>query len=217
MPSKSDPCAVDAHRDAVMAHFHEVLQEVDDSLRESLPKVKSTFALHEGPVDLAVHAPWTRYLVRLGLLARSKEVFEEDDVNFNLLRVSNCGLCIRTAQGDIRILKSPSDGLPKAHSDARVRFVSNNQMAFFFADEKALQLRSLNLFVLWRMDSEHQYLGMEIACPKETHDKGYIDCYWISPWRKLSRLKLNSPRVPIAPDLDEIVAIPGRDKNKIAK
>jgi hypothetical protein len=67
------------------------------------------------------------------------------------------------------------------------------------------------------MDAEHRYLGMDIACPKEAHDKGDIDCYWIAPWRKSNGVKLNKPQVPGAPDLDEIVAIPARDKKKIVQ
>jgi hypothetical protein len=216
MPRRSDVTAVEKHQQAVFNHFGEVFQDIDVALRGALPKVKNTFALHEGPVDLAVHAPWTRYLVRLDLSKRSNSVFDEDDVEFDLLRVSNCGLCIRTAQGDIRILKSAGDGLPKAHSDARISFVANNQMSFFFAEETA-QLRTLNLFVLWRTDAEHQYLGMDIACPKETRDKGDIDCYWIAPWRKSSGVTLNETQVLVATDLDEIVAIPAENEKNIAK
>jgi hypothetical protein len=216
MPRRSDAGAVEKHQQAVFDHFGEIFQEIDVALRDALPKVKNTFALHEGPVDLAVHAPWTRYLVRLDLSKKRNAVFEEDEVEFDLLRVSNCGLCIRTGQGDIRVLKSASDGLPKAHSDARIRFVANNQLSFFFAEEIA-HLRTLNLFVLWRMDAEHNYLGMDIACPKETRDKGDIDCYWIAPWRKSSVVTLNETKIPFAPDLDEIVAIPAQDEKNIAK
>jgi hypothetical protein len=132
-----------------------------------------------------------------------------------LLRVSNCGLCVRTAQGDIRILKNPGDGLPKAHSEARIRFVANNQMSFSFVEE-ASQLRTLNLFILWKMDAEHNYMGMDIACPKETLDKGDIDCYWVAPWRKSSGVTLEETQIPVAPDLDEIVAIPAQDEKNIA-
>jgi hypothetical protein len=166
---------------------------------------------------LAVHAPWTRYLVRLHLSKSSEQVFEEDDVEFDMLRVSNCGLCVRTPHGDIRILKSPIDGLPKALSDARVRFVTNNQLAFAFAENNVLRLQSLNLFILWRMSIDHQYLGIDVVCPKETHEKGDIDCYWIAPWRKPDGAKVDIPQTPVAPDLDEIVAIPARDEKKIAE
>jgi hypothetical protein len=217
LPRKNDLSTIEIHKSAVLDHFGELFEEIDSALQSALPKVKSTFALHEGPVDLAVHAPWTRYLVRLALSKKSNEVFEEDDVEFDLLRVSNCGLCIRTNFGDIRILKSPADGLPKALSDARVSFVMNNQMEFAFAEESAQQAQTLNLFVLWRMDANHEYLGMDIACPRDTRNKGDIECYWISPWRKADGVRLSVPKVPVAPtDLDEIVAVPARDK-KISK
>jgi hypothetical protein len=217
MPRKSDHNAVESHKAAVLDHFTGVLREIDDALIDALPKAKSTFALHEGPVDLAVHAPWTRYLVRLTLEKKSNELIDEDDVEFDMARVSNCGLCIRTPEGEIRVLKSPGEGLPKALSDARVSFVVNNQLVFSFAEEDEAPKRSLNLFVLWKMDADHKYLGMDIACPKTAHKKGDIECYWIASWRRPTESVISSvPQGPVAPDLDEIVAVPARNIKTVA-
>ncbi len=183
LPNANDEAAIFAHRTAVLNFFADVFQDIDDALVDALPKVLSTFGLYEGPVDLAVHAPNTRYLVRQYLTKQSNAARDEDEVFFDLMRVSNCGLCVKTAFGEIRVLKAPSDGLPKATSDARVRFSSNNQMVFSFAEEMMAQLLSLNIFVLWKMDAQFKYTGMEIACPRRTYGKGDIDCYWIAKWQ----------------------------------
>ena len=211
LPRTNDAEAIGSHQKAVFDYFGDMFDEIDHALRGALPKVKNTFALHEGPMDLAVHAPWTRYLVRLQLSKKSEDLIDENEVEFNMVRVSNCGLCVRTAYGDVRILKSPGEGLPKALTDARVRFVTNNQLAFAFAVESVSHLESLNLFALWRMDGEHRYLGMDIACPKETRDKGDIACYWIAPWTKRTDVAVITRQTPVAPDLDEIVAVPAQD------
>jgi len=217
LPRKNDAAGIEAHQNAVFQHFADIFYDIDQVLRLSLPKVKNTFALHEGPIDLAVHAPWTRYLVRLELAKKSKELFDEDDIEFDMIRVANCGLCVRTTHGDVRILKSSGEGLPKALSDARIRFVANNQMSFSFAQEVLPKLEGLNLFALWRMDADHSYLGLDIACPKKADDKGIIECYWIARWRKSAIIAApRTPQVPVAPDLDEIVAVPARDIKTIA-
>lgn len=207
LPKSNDTSSIEAHQNAVLKHFGELFTEIDLAFKSSLPKAKNTFELHDGPVDLAVHAPWTRYLVRQELVKKSKNVFDQDDIDFDLLRVANCGLCVRTPQGDIRILKSPSDGLPKALSDARIRFVTSNQMVFAFAQEMIPQLRSLNLFVLWKMDSNYEYVGLEIACPRTTNSQGEVGCYWIARWDNKSTPATVTPTTFATPDLDEIVPL----------
>src|ERR1039457_4401094 len=97
LPNTNDERATAAHRDAVLRFYSDLFQEIDDSLTDALPKVLSTFGLYEGPVDLAVHAPNTRYLVRQALSKRSKLIRDEDEVLFDMMRVSNCGLCVKTS------------------------------------------------------------------------------------------------------------------------
>jgi hypothetical protein len=212
LPDANDEKATASHRDAVLLFYSDLFQEIDDALTDALPKVLSTFGLYEGPVDLAVHAPNTRYLVRQALSKRSKLIRDEDDVLFDMMRVSNCGLCVKTSFGEVRILKSPSDGLPKALSDARVRFSTNSQMVFFFAAEALQRILTLNIFVLWKMDAEFKYSGMEIACPRRTHDNGDIECYWIAKWPGRNRIRLVEPARTNVTDLDEITALPLDDK-----
>jgi hypothetical protein len=207
LPNRNDFSAVESHQESVISHFRDQFSRIDEALAAALPKAKQTFALYDGPVDLAVHAPLTRYLVKLQLESK-EQLFEEDETEFNMLRVPNCGLCLRTPDGDVRILKCPPEGMPKALSDARIRFVTNNQMVFSFAEEIPLQVLALNLFVLWRMGPNHEYLGFDIACPRKADDKGEVECYWIAPWRKETtpaRAAVETPQN----DLEEITALPG--------
>ncbi|WP_433975257.1 hypothetical protein [Tunturiibacter lichenicola] len=208
LPNPHDELSVAAHKTAVLDFYDDLFKDVDAALRDALPKVLSIFGLYEGPVDLAVHAPNTRYLVRQSLEKKSGIARDEDEVFFDMMRVSNCGLCVKTAYGEIRVLKAPSDGLPKATSDARVRFITNNQMAFSFAEDAASKPPSLNIFILWRMDAEFKYIGMDIACPRRTHDKGDIDCYWITKWNGENTIQLVEPIRTVTADLDEITALP---------
>jgi hypothetical protein len=212
LPPVNDEKATTAHRDSVLRFYGDMFQEIDDALDDALPKVLSTFGLYEGPVDLAVHAPNTRYLVRQALNKKSTLTRDEDEVVFDMMRVSNCGLCVKTSFGEVRILKAPSDGLPKALSDARVRFSTNSQMVFHFAEEVLERIPNLNLFVLWKMDAEFKYIGIEIACPRRTKNNGDIECYWIAKWPGRNRIKLVEPSRISKNDLDEITALPLDDK-----
>lgn len=174
----------------------------------------NTFGLYEGPVDLAVHAPNTRYLVRQYLAKKSQESREEEEIIFDMAKVSNCGLCIQTAHGEIRVLKAPTDGVPKALSDARIRFSSNHQLTFPFAEEGVSPSLSLNIFVLWKMDSDFKYAGMQIACPRRARDNGEIDCYWTSDWHVHEGINLVKTTTVDSSDLDEITALPIDDVKK---
>lgn len=208
LPDVNDEQSIAAHRKAVLCFFADLFQDIDDALSEALPKVLATFGLYEGPVDLAVHAPNTRYLVRQVLANKSQVTHDEEEILFDMLRVSNCGLCVKTAYGEVRVLKSPSNGLPKALSEARVRFSANNQMVFSFVKDVYKKSRHLNVFVLWKMDTEYKYSGLEIACPRRTRENGEIECYWIAKWPGRNRLTLLEPVRTPAADLDEITALP---------
>jgi len=213
MPDINDESAIQTHRNAVLAVFAKYFGNIDEALEEALPKVLNIFRLLDGPVDLAVHAPNTRYLVKQFLSARATPSLEEDIVDIDMQRVSNCGLCAKTPKGTIRILKGTTDGLPKAASEARQKFSTANQMTFRFdPNEKEPKLQNLNLFVLWRMDAEHTYRGMQIALPRRVREDGTIECYWVAEWRSNGEAAAPLPVTHIASDLDEIKALPSREK-----
>ena len=132
MPDINSELAENAHRDAVLAMFSGYFSDIDDALRDALPKVVNIFRLLDGPVDLAVHAPNARYLIKQFLLTRATTTTDEDLVDFDMQRVSNCGLCAKTPKGTIRILKNTADGVFKATSGARQRFSSANQLILRF-------------------------------------------------------------------------------------
>jgi hypothetical protein len=217
-PNPNDPQAIEAHKRTVLEAFADIFALINTSLEDSLPKARTMFDLFNGPVDLAVHAPITRYLVKLYLAERSTTSNNEEDLDFELQKVSNCGLCIATAYGEMRILKATADGVPKAFSDARIRFCSSNQMVFDFDGKPNLEIenRSVNLVVLWKMDSDHQYLGMEIACPRRTLSDGEVDCFWIEKWDGSAAVTAATSTPAIGPDsdLEEIQPIDRSDKAK---
>src|ERR1035441_7679811 len=99
LPPANDEKATAAHSDLVLRFYADLFEEIDDALTDALPKVLSTFGLYEGPVDLAVHAPNTRYLVRQALSKKATLTRDEDEVVFDMMRVSNCGLCVKTSFG----------------------------------------------------------------------------------------------------------------------
>lgn len=82
----------------------------------------------------------------------------------------------------------------------------------FPADGEPEQMPSLNLFVLWMMDREYQYTGMEIACPRRADSEGTIDCFWIEKWRGDPQTKPATANKDQSQDLDEIKPIPAKDK-----
>jgi hypothetical protein len=183
-PNPNDPHAIEAHKGAVLDAFAGIFALINASLEDSLPKARTTFDLFNGPVDLAVHAPITRYLVKQYLAERNTTSNNEEDQDFELPHVPNCGLCVVTDHGEIRILKTTVDGVPKAFSKARMRFYSSNQMVFDFDGRPNLEIenRLLSLVILWEMDSDHKYVGMEIGCPRRTLADGSVDCFWIEKW-----------------------------------
>jgi hypothetical protein len=213
LPNVNDLHAIEAHKGAVLAAFDAILCSIDEALRDALPKALNFFGLLDGKVDLAVHAPITRFIVKKSLAKRSTTAEDEDEVEFHLQKVSNCGLCVQTPLGAVRILKATQDGLPKALSEARVRFSSNNQLVLEFSpDDKPEEVMSLNLFVLWTMDRNYQYTGMEIACPRRTDKEGTIDCFWITKWHSDIQALPSTSAPSLSPDLDEIKPIPAKDK-----
>ena len=175
----------------VMETYGKVFSTIDDALISALPRALTTFQLWEGAIDLAVHAPMVRYLVKQSLALHAVRTSDEDDVLFNLQRVSNCGLCVDSGVAQIRVLKATPMGLPKVTSEARQYFVQKNQQLTlrFGAVEPEPMLQSLGLFVAWRMDHDHKYLGIEIACPRRTRDDGSVECYWVADYGKFKQIK----------------------------
>lgn len=214
LPHINDQQAINAHRAAVMTAFDEVFASINGALREALPQALNLFKLLDGSVDLAVHAPITRYIVKQSLARRNTDAVDEDEVSFSLKRVSNCGLCVQTPYGTVRVLKSTHDGLPKATSDARVLFSTTNQLVLEFVPRKgAERVLSLNLFVLWSMSSDYEYTGMQIACPRHVDDEGVIECYWITKWKAAEATAVDPEIKPVSDDLDEIKAVPADKTN----
>ncbi len=222
LPDPNDPGDIDRHRDAVLIRFFETLNLVDTALRDSIPKAQNMFALLGGYPDRAVHAMNTRYLIKVFLQANevlAEEQSSNDDLNIEW--VPNCGLFARLPEAEIRILKAGPFGVPKATSAARSRYYSSNQMLLRFnqgnSDVTPCDL-PLTLVLLWDIDEEFQYLGLELACPRTANSDGSVDCFWIAKWNGTEEEAIPATAGPTkpSPDLEGIAPIdPG--KSRVAK
>jgi hypothetical protein len=216
LPDPNDQQAIELHRDKVLNSHSRVLGLIDSAFTQSVPKARELFKLVDGQVDLSVHAAWTRYLTKEFLRAAQFEVQEEELV-FGVAKIANCGLHLSLSNSQIRILKASQNGIPRATSEARRRFYSSNQLVLGFMRAECADAQAdvqLNLVVLWDMDSNYSYTGLEIACPRRERDDGTVDCYWIAQWRteeaNVSRFEPDSPSLPS--DLDEIRPLHGSKK-----
>jgi hypothetical protein len=205
LPNPNDSASVEMHRSRVLSNYHQLFGLITAALTESVPRASETLQLHGGPFDLAVHAMWTRYLVKLFLSRRDVAAQDETVLGFQLEQVSNCGLCLCGPGYEIRILKGSSNDIPKAESDNRKHFYNSNQMHFAFPDQQQVST-SLKLIVLWNMNGDRSYAGIEIACPRGERSDRSVDCYWIHRWRPSESVLTNSssPSVSSGSDLDEI-------------
>ncbi len=209
VPNPNDETVIRLHKEQVLSAFGPLFDLISRALSDSVPRANDLFRLLNGPVDLGVHASNTRYLTRLFLASQNITAENEDACGFELERVPNCGLCLRGQGYEVRILKSSTDGIPKANSDARSRFYSSNQLQFAFASSRPTESQSqmtLNLIVLWSMGASYSYAGIEIACPRGEQTDGTVDCYWIERWEAIEALPGRREPDPEAlePDLDEI-------------
>jgi hypothetical protein len=212
VPDPNDPDSLDAHRRQVFDAYAPLFDLIDSALRIAVPQATDVFGLLGGPVDLAVHATLTRYVARQSLAGRAISVEDEEMTGYELDRVANCGLCIRSGACEARVLKAAVGGIPKSSSDARSRFYSSNQAVLRFGDgERELQVEAtpISLVLLWSIDESFAYQGLEIACPRaERRDKS-VDCYWIAAWDTRQSI---SPSLPpgsegAESDLDDIRAL----------
>lgn len=207
-----DQNAVQAHKASVITEYAPLFDLIEQALRDSASQARDFFLLVDGPVDLSVHAAWTRYLCKRYLASKSVFAEDEEDSSFEMGKIPNCGLCLNGSRSQIRILKATVNGVPKATSDARSRFYCSNQYLLPFDAPKGSILPSvtpLGLIVLWSLGSEYQLKGVEIACPKKEREDGSVECYWIAEWQGgqgSASIAQGGPTAP-TPDLDEIKAI----------
>jgi hypothetical protein len=211
-PPKNGPDSLDAHRLSVLTEFTQLFHLIERALRESALKAKDFFLLADGPVDLSVHAAWTRYLCKMYLAAQCVVTEVEEECIFEMGKIPNCGLCLSGNKSQLRILKATANGVPKASSDARSRFYCSNQYLLPFDAPKASMPPAelpLSLIVLWSLNNEFEFKGMEIACPKREREDGSVECYWITEWQGDLGSTTIEPVSPssMGPDLDEIRAI----------
>lgn len=211
-PTPSEQDSAEAHKVRVIAEHAPLFGLIERALRDSAAKARDFFLLVDGLVDLSVHAAWTRYLCKKYLASQNVVAADEEESPFEIGRIPNCGLCLNGTKTQLRILKAGISGIPKASSDARSRFYCSNQYLLpFDAPNRSVSPPDtpLSLIVLWFLDSEFQFKGMEIACPKGEREDGGVECHWITDWQGDRGSSSVDPVSPISsgPDLDEIRAI----------
>lgn len=183
-PDPNNQNSIEVHKRSVLTEYAALFALIESALRDSAPKAKDFFSLMEGPVDLSVHATLTRYLCKRFLASQDISA-EEDDSSFELGKIPNCGLCLNGSGSQVRVLKATVNGVPKATSDARSRFYCSNQYMLPFGNANGPAAESqipLSLVVLWTLDNDLQFRGMEIACPKRERADGSVECYWLAEW-----------------------------------
>jgi hypothetical protein len=222
LPNPNDAKDVERHQGAVLLKFGETFGLVDSALRDSVPKAKNVFALLGGYPDRAVHAMNTRYLMKVFLHAN--EVLAEEQAShgdLNIESVPNCGLFVKLPEAEIRILKTGPFGVPKATSAARSKYYSSNQMLLRFSEadfDDTPSALPLTLVLLWDIDEEFKYLGLEVACPRIANGDGSVDCFWIAKWNGTEEGEIAATVGPAepGPDLEGIVPI-DVGKSRVAK
>jgi hypothetical protein len=186
LPNPNDSNDIQRHRDAVFNRFGNLFGLADSALRDSIPKAKNMFALLGGNPDRAVHAMNTRYLMKIFLKDNDLSIEDQPSTgDLNIEWVPNCGLFVKLLDAEVRILKVGPFGVPKATSEARSRYYSSNQMLLKFSEGDRQNIPSelpLTLVLLWDIDEEYNYLGLEVACPRTTNSDGTVDCFWINKW-----------------------------------
>lgn len=186
LPNPNDANDIQRHRDAVFTRFGNLFSLANSALRDSIAKAKNMFALLGGNPDRAVHAMNTRYLMKVFLQANDLSIEDQpSNGDLSVEWVPNCGLFVKLPDAEVRILKMGPFGVPKATSAARSRYYSSNQMLLKFSEVESKNVPSdlpLALVLLWDINEEYEYLGLEIACPRTTNNDGTVDCYWIEKW-----------------------------------
>jgi len=221
LPNPNDSKDIERHQAAVMDKFRAMFDLTDTALQDSIPNAKNMFVLFGGSPDRAVHAMNTRYLMKV--FFNQNEISAEDqsfDGDLNIAWVPNCGLYVRLPEAEFRILKAGPWGVPKATSVARSRYYSSNQMFLEFNQAgrtKVTEATPLTLVLLWDIDEEYKYLGLDIACPRTTNSDGTVDCYWITRWNRPEGIAGSDGTGSQGPnaDLDEIKRIE-TDKSRAA-
>src|SRR5208282_293245 len=176
LPDPNDAHSIVRHRQAVCKTYSALFDLIDQAFAESVPQATNLFELMGGPLDLAVHASNTRYLAKLTLGDGDLPVEDEEVPDYEMPRIANCGLCLRLDGCEVRILKATVGGIPKAASDARSRFYSSNQLLLQFEGRgSSMPESTLSLIVLWDMDTDYSYSGIEIACPRGERRDGSVD------------------------------------------
>ena len=193
----------------VLRRIKPVTDSIHLGLRHLLPITRQWFETQNVTIDKACHAMMTRVLLKRELMEKQLMVSDEVDEQpeFRVQGLANCGLIITGTDYNLRVLKSRDGELPPAQSMQRHDFYQGNLFTFEVDDPHPdAPIPPLNLVAAWETDREHDLRSLAIVCPWGQSDNRVV-CKW---GRTLVLPIQDSPApshlevLPPEPALDEI-------------
>lgn len=107
----------------------------------------------------------------------------DEQVEFDLQRLPNNGLCLSFGRYRLRILKSDDGELPvPGHSVKRQNFYHQISIVYIGEDGAAVQEDVTNLVILWDIDRPYNLSGLSLVYPKSGKDtKASVHVHWQVP------------------------------------
>lgn len=125
-------------------------------------------------VDSFLFPNIVRFEAKLHLIAAGEDVFETEIL-------SNNGLVMRHLEYQLRLLKSDNGELPTPGRSKRKQAYYSQQLEFF-APLVGEPLETVNLVVLWDVDSNWNLSCLELVYPKSGgHTKASVSAFWDIP------------------------------------
>lgn len=189
--------------DVVLSAIRPVSDRIHLGLHSLLPVTRSYFEGLRLPLDKALHAMLTRHRLKHRLLDQQIRAEDEENTDFSVKGISNCGLIVTTGNIVLRVLKWHNCELPAAGSNERYEFYQHNLFAFTENDPYPEEVvPRLNLVAAWNTTSTHDLGTFSIVCPFGQADKEVAAKWW-----KTLTLPTVLPELdpmPAEPTLEEI-------------
>ncbi len=162
--------------EAELKRLGPILPLIADALSYGISQMRQ----HFDRIDSAVDRDLAPHLVRY----HTKKFLIENDYDIEglqVLDIRNNGLSIRYHGGALRIWKGDDYSLPlPGPSRPKLAFLSQ-QLGFSFAEPDALP-PTLNVMLLWSVDSEYEMDTLYLSLPAEaSRSPQYTHAYWTEP------------------------------------
>jgi hypothetical protein len=189
----------------VLLAIRPVSDRIHLGLHSLLPVTRSYFDGLGLPLDKALHAMLTRHRLKHLLLEqqiRAEDEVTEENMDFSVKGISNCGLIVSAGNCVLRVLKCNNCELPPAGSNERYEFYQRN-LAFPASDSYPGEpMPRLNLVAAWNTTSTHDLGTFSIVCPFGQSEKAVANKWWKT--LMLPRILPVLDPMPAEPTLEEI-------------